>query len=130
MGNLRDIGDVTPLRVWQGVSGRTIEGERITMALVELEPSAVVPEHRHPNEQLGMVIRGALTFRIGQEERALGPGGTWRILANEPHEVRVGPEGASVMDVFSPIREDWHALPTDPEVRSAWPPAQAARTGT
>jgi hypothetical protein len=31
-----------------------------------------------------MVIRGSLTFRVGEETRELRPGGTWRILANTP----------------------------------------------
>jgi hypothetical protein len=40
-----------------------------------------------------------------------GPGGTWRILGDVPHEVTVGPDGAVVIDVFSPPREDWRAFP-------------------
>ncbi|MFI5262457.1 MAG: cupin domain-containing protein [Candidatus Limnocylindrales bacterium] len=121
MTNLRDIKDQPPIRVWEGVAARTIEGERITLAVVELDPDAIVPEHRHPNEQLGMVIRGELGFRIGREERVVGPGGTWRIAANEPHEVHVGPAGAEVIDIFSPIREDWHALPVEPARKPRWP---------
>jgi quercetin dioxygenase-like cupin family protein len=69
MSNLRDMTDQALTRVWDGVAARAVEGERITLALVELDPSAHVPEHRHPNEQLGMVIRGTVRFRIGTEER-------------------------------------------------------------
>jgi quercetin dioxygenase-like cupin family protein len=121
MSNLRDIHDQAPLRVWDGVAARSIEGERITLALVELDADAIVPEHRHPNEQLGMVIRGEVTFRLGSEVRTLGPGGSWRILANEPHEVTTGPAGAAVVDVFSPVREDWHRLPVEPARKPRWP---------
>jgi quercetin dioxygenase-like cupin family protein len=121
MTNLRDIHDQAPIRVWDGVAARTIEGERITLALVELDPNAIVPEHRHPNEQLGMVIRGHVTFRVGTEVRSFGPGGTWRILANEPHEVHVGPDGAEVIDIFAPVREDWHELPELAARPPRWP---------
>jgi quercetin dioxygenase-like cupin family protein len=121
MSNLRDITDQAPIRVWEGVAARTVEGERITLALVELDPDAVVPEHRHPHEQLGMVIRGTVSFRIGAEKRTFGPGGTWRILADEPHEVHVGPEGAQVIDIFSPVREDWHGLPVESARPARWP---------
>ena len=83
------------------------------------------PEHRHPNEQLGILLRGSMRFRIGDEERDLLPGGTWRILANVPHEVHVGPEGAVCIDVFSPPREDWRVLP-DAEPRAiVWPAGDA-----
>jgi quercetin dioxygenase-like cupin family protein len=80
--------------------------------VIELDPGSIVPEHRHENEQLGMVLRGSLVFRVGEESRELGPGATWSIPANTPHEVRTGPDGAVVVDVFAPIRDDWKALET------------------
>ena len=121
MTNLRDIGEVDAIRVWEGVTGRRIEGERMTLAVVELDPDAHVPEHRHPNEQVGIVLTGGGRFRIGDEQRDVAPGSTWRILANEPHEMWVGPEGAVVIDVFSPPRRDWDALPQAAEGEPRWP---------
>ena len=52
-----------------------------------------------------MVISGAVTFRIGDETRELGPGETWTIPSNVPHEATAGPEGAVLIDVFAPIRQ-------------------------
>ncbi len=48
-----------------------------------------------------------MTFRIGGEERELRPGGTWVIPAHVPHSVRSGPEGATLVEVFAPRRDDW-----------------------
>ena len=104
MPNLVELAEITPIRVWEGVVARRVQGEQLTLAVVELAPDSIVPEHRHPNEQCGIVIRGQVRFRIGDETRSIGPGGTWRILGNEPHEVHTGPEGATVIDVFAPIR--------------------------
>ena len=101
---------MTPQQIWDGVLGRSVHGERITLGVIELDPDSLVPEHSHENEQLGLVLSGSLSFRVGGETRELGPGGTWRITADTPHEVRAGPEGAVVIDVFSPIREDWKPL--------------------
>jgi quercetin dioxygenase-like cupin family protein len=125
MADLRDIEDIDPLRIWDGVRGRRVEGERITMAVVELDANAHIPEHRHPNEQLGILLRGSMRFRIAEEERELRPGGTWRILADVPHEAHVGPDGAVCIDVFSPPREDWRALPVADERQIIWPAASA-----
>lgn len=102
--------DVDPLRIWNGVAGWTVEGERATLALIELDADAVVPEHAHENEQIGILLRGSLTFRIGDETRELAPGGTWRIASNLPHDVTVGPDGAALVEVFVPARADWAAL--------------------
>ncbi|HUP55075.1 MAG TPA: cupin domain-containing protein, partial [Methylomirabilota bacterium] len=79
---------------------------------------------RHAHEQLGMCIEGAITFTVDGERRELGPGGTWRIPSDLPHDAVAGPEGAVVVDIFSPVRADWDALP-----RSAPRPPRWPRTG-
>jgi quercetin dioxygenase-like cupin family protein len=104
------LDEMSPIGIWDGVLARTVDGSRCSIGVVELDPDSVVPEHSHPNEQLGLVIRGSVSFRVGDEERVLGPGGTWSIPPDVPHEVRTGPDGAVVIDVFSPPREDWKAL--------------------
>lgn len=123
MSNLVDIEDQPVLDIWgETVRARRIQGERITFALVELAPDAIVPGHQHEAEQLGMVIQGSVVFAIGDERRTLGPGGTWRIPSNVPHQVTTGPEGATVIDVFSPVRADWDAVaPLDPRAAVRWP---------
>jgi quercetin dioxygenase-like cupin family protein len=121
MSNLQDLAAVAPKTVWDGVTARIVDGERISLAVVELEPGGLVPEHRHDNEQLGLVLEGEITFRIGDEQRTLGPGGTWRILADVPHEARAGAGGAVVIDVFTPVRDDWSALPPEPKRPPRWP---------
>jgi quercetin dioxygenase-like cupin family protein len=124
MGNLNDIGDAPVIDVWgEAVRARRVEGERMTLALLELAPDSVVPGHRHENEQMGIVIKGSLTFTVGDETRRLGPGGTWRIPSDMPHQVSVGREGAVVIDIFAPTRADWDALPTNAPSRPIWPAA-------
>ena len=118
---LRTLDELPATQVWEGIRARVVEGEQLTLAIVELDPDAHVPEHTHPAEQNGMVIRGEMRFRVGDEERVLGPGGTWRILSGIPHAATAGPDGAVVIDVFSPIRADWSALQVLPVDAPRWP---------
>jgi quercetin dioxygenase-like cupin family protein len=110
MSAFGDLGRDDPLRIWDGVVAWTIQGERETLALIELEPGTVVPEHAHENEQVGVLLRGSLTFRIDGEEGELGPGETWAIRPQAPHDVVAGPGGATLVEVFVPRRDDWSAL--------------------
>jgi quercetin dioxygenase-like cupin family protein len=121
MATFDEVARMGPQPIWDGVSARVVHGERITMGVVELDPGAVVPEHRHEQEQLGVVVRGSLRFRIGGETRELGPGATYRILSNEPHEAHAGPDGAVVIDVFSPLRDDWKAVEAQAPRPPRWP---------
>jgi len=116
-----DLESLGPQDIWDRVSVRAVHGERITLGVVELDPNAVVPEHRHENEQLGIVLSGSLMFRVGDESRELGPGGTWCIPPNVPHEVAVGSDGAVVLDVFAPTRDDWSAFEPQPPRAPVWP---------
>jgi quercetin dioxygenase-like cupin family protein len=104
------IGRLEHLRVWDGVTAQAVEGERTTLAVVDLEPGSSVPEHRHENEQLGILIRGSMRFRIDGEMRDLAAGDTWRILGDVPHSVTAGPEGALAVECFTPARADWAEL--------------------
>jgi len=116
-----DLGDIGPQGIWRGVVVRAVHGERITLGVVELDPDSVVPEHSHENEQLGIVLSGSLSFRVGSETRELVPGGTWCIPANTPHEVVTGPDGAVVLDVFAPTRADWEQFERQAPGPARWP---------
>jgi quercetin dioxygenase-like cupin family protein len=117
-------GDVSSLdlqRIWDGVHGRVVHGERITLGVIELDPDSIIPEHSHEHEQLGICLSGSLVFRVGDESRALRAGETWRIPGNVPHEVHVGPDGAVVVDVFAPTRDDWLEAERVEQRAPRWP---------
>jgi quercetin dioxygenase-like cupin family protein len=116
-----DLGDLRPLPIWEGIAARNVVGREMNMAIVELDPGAVAAEHSHPNEQLGVVLSGTMTFRIGDETREIGPGTTYNIRGGVPHEATAGPEGCVVMDIFAPPRLDWERFePEDPR-EPRWP---------
>lgn len=107
-------------RVWEGIEARSVNGERMTMALVDLEAGAGLPPHQHENEQMGFVIEGELTMTIDGETRTLRRGDTYTIPSNILHGAVTGAEGAVVVDIFAPIRADWAELPESNPSPSAW----------
>src|SRR5919201_3018690 len=116
-----DLASLDLQRIWDGVHARVVHGERITLGVIELDPGSVVPEHSHEHEQLGICLSGSLVFRVGRESRELGPGETWSIPGNVPHEVHVGANGAVVLDVFAPTRDDWRTSPPADARSPRWP---------
>lgn len=116
-----ELSELAPQQIWERISARSLHGELITLSVVELDPGAVVAEHSHANEQLGIVLRGRMSFRVGDERRELDAGGAWCIPANTPHEATAGPDGAVVIDVFAPPRDDWRQLQPLERRAPRWP---------
>ena len=79
MSPFDDLGAIAPQLLADGYLARAVHGEQPTLAVVEIEPGAALPEHSHANEQFGIVLEGSVVFRIGDEERTLERGGMWRI---------------------------------------------------
>ena len=117
----RAVADVPPARIWDGVLARAVNGERLTIGFVDLNPNIEVPEHTHENEQVGFVQRGSITMVIAGESRKLAAGGTYTIGSNVPHSATTGPAGASVVDVFAPVRADWDSAPRLKPFPGRWP---------
>jgi quercetin dioxygenase-like cupin family protein len=116
-----DIAAIAPQQIWEGVVARAVHGDSTTMALIELAPNSHVPEHHHPNEQAGVLVRGLFRLRVADETLVVRPGGTWLIPADVPHEVHTGPDGALALEVWSPAREDWKELDRAEPRPPGWP---------
>ena len=99
-----------PFALAAGVRARALFGDQAMLNLVELDPGAVVAQHSHPHEQLGIGLSGLITMVIDGEEHPMGPMDAMHIPSGVVHGGYAGPEGAVVIDVFVPVREDFRAL--------------------
>ena len=91
----------------EGVKIRVIPGERMTMAFFHLEPRSKIPEHAHPHEQMGTVIKGTLEFVLGGEKRIVKEGDAYHVPSDMVHSGRCGDSPAQILEVFSPPRDDY-----------------------
>lgn len=105
-----DIDAVKPLEVLPGCKMRTPYGENLMLSYLEMDEGAVVPLHHHPHEQGGMLLKGKLELTMGDEVRVVEAGAMFIIPPNTPHKAVAVDGPAVVLDVFSPVREDYAEL--------------------
>jgi quercetin dioxygenase-like cupin family protein len=98
--------DVPAEQINPSISRKFVTGDRVTVARFELKQGGIVPRHAHENEQVSYVMSGALKFDFQGTEVIVRDGELVRIPGGVPHEVEVL-EDALVLDVFSPVRQDW-----------------------
>jgi quercetin dioxygenase-like cupin family protein len=90
-----------------GIWRRTLQyGEQVMIVHFTLEEGAVVPVHRHSQEQVGYVVEGELLMTIGGETQTLRAGQSYLAPSDVEHGVTVV-KRAIVIDAFSPPREDY-----------------------
>ncbi len=90
----------------ESIGRRYFTGDRVTVARFELKRGGVVPRHAHENEQVSCVLSGALKFQFDEREVIVGAGEVMQIPGGIAHAVTVL-EDTLVLDVFSPVRQDW-----------------------
>lgn len=99
--------DCSERRIFPGVTIYTAAGQQMMLSYVELEPGAVVEEHSHPHEQVGMLLDGEAHFFVGDENQVLRTGDMYRIPGGVLHRVVASEKGAKALDIFHPVREDY-----------------------
>jgi quercetin dioxygenase-like cupin family protein len=88
---------------------RLVTGERVMLAMVELQRGCVVPVHAHMHEQVSYVLDGCLRLTVGEDQAVsydLRGGEVIHLPSHLPHSA-IALEDSRVLDVFSPPREDW-----------------------
>lgn len=96
-------------KVTDQISRRLVTGQAMMLAHVYLDKGAIVPKHQHHNEQLTYILKGALRFWIGDDQKQVldvREGEVLHIPSNVWHKAEALEDTLDV-DIFSPPREDW-----------------------
>jgi quercetin dioxygenase-like cupin family protein len=93
-----------------GIRRRTIaHGPTMYQMIAELEAGSVMPEHKHPQEQIMFIIAGRMKVNAAGASHELRPGDSFYLASNVPHAVETF-EKTTVLDTFSPPRDEYLAL--------------------
>ena len=103
-GRFVRLPDLEPLHAVAGMEFRPVSTETVMANHVTIEPSTPLATHHHVEQQIAIVLSGALTFTVGDETREMRPGDCVVIPPHVPHGGEAGPEGCVVVDVFTPPR--------------------------
>jgi quercetin dioxygenase-like cupin family protein len=92
-----------------GIERQMLVGNRMMICRFRFKPFLVTPEHDHPHEQMTLVERGRVLFTIGDEQRIAQAGDVLHFPPGSWHGATMLDEEVILIDIFSPIREDFLA---------------------
>jgi quercetin dioxygenase-like cupin family protein len=90
-----------------GIQRRMVVGQALMICRLQFDPHVVTPVHRHPHEQMTIVVRGSARFTIEDETRVAGPGDVLHFPSNILHGATMFDEDVVLIDIFTPVREDF-----------------------
>jgi quercetin dioxygenase-like cupin family protein len=99
-----DWAAVPEVAVAAGITGRTVAAEHLSTTLFELQPGARIPRHAHPSDELGVVLRGGLHLVLGASAVVVGPGESFFVPGDTPHEGNALDDGCTLLECYAPPR--------------------------
>ena len=84
------------------IHGCTVVSDDLTVTMYRYAAGSEWEEHRHPEDQLTIVMAGEIVFRSGGEELRLGPGEQLLIPGGVPHSAVAGGAEVVTLNVWPP----------------------------
>jgi quercetin dioxygenase-like cupin family protein len=90
-----------------GIRQKTLVfGDRTLMTEFLFTKDSVLPNHSHPYEQTGYLVKGHIILKIGDTEYDAVVGDSWCIPSNVNHGAEIIEDSVAI-EIFSPVREDY-----------------------
>lgn len=90
-----------------GVLRQMIYGASLMICRLTFAPGTLTTAHDHIHEQMTIVEKGRVRFVVGAEEKEFGPGDVLLFPSGFWHGATILDGEVVLLDVFSPIREDF-----------------------
>jgi len=91
----------------EGIETSIFVGDQAMLSVVRLDPNSAGSIHSHPQEQWGVCLEGSGVRIQNGEDVPFKKGDFWRTPGDVEHGIRVGAEGAVVLDIFAPPRDEY-----------------------
>jgi quercetin dioxygenase-like cupin family protein len=93
--------------IGEGIERQMVVGQNLMICRLKFAPFVVTPEHSHVHEQMTLVMKGKAKFVVGTEEKIVSAGDVLVFPSNFWHGATMLDEEVVLIDIFSPIREDF-----------------------
>ena len=103
----RDLAQGIARNLAPGLETRILAGDRVMVSIVRIAPGAAGPIHAHPEEQWGYLLEGHGVRTMDGVEHEVVAGHLWFTPGNVSHGFAAGEQGAVILDIFSPPREEY-----------------------
>jgi quercetin dioxygenase-like cupin family protein len=99
-----ELKKIEPREVIPGFYAKFVQSDNVTLAYWEIKKGSILPQHKHPNEQISNVIKGNFKMKVEGTSRILRPGSVVVIPPSTMHSGEALTD-CFIIDVFYPFRK-------------------------
>ncbi len=85
----RSFGPDEAEEVEKGVRVHSLSLESHQVRRMVFEPGALIPDHRHPEDVVTLILEGTMEMTVGCETQTIGPGEVFLVPSNSDHSGRI-----------------------------------------
>ena len=94
-------------RISEGIDRQMVVGQNLMICRLRFDALVDTPVHSHPHEQMTFVMKGKVKFTIDGDAVVAVTGDILHFPPNQKHGATMLDEEVVLIDIFSPIREDF-----------------------
>ena len=99
--------DAKHKEVAPGARMRSAHLDNAMLTNFEFDEGAVIPRHKHPHEQITLVVEGEMELTVGDETRILKRGDGATVPLGVEHSAVILAPSTKAVDAWHPVREDY-----------------------
>ena len=109
----RDWTSVPVERIAEGIDRQMVWGDKLMVCRLRIAPGVVTAVHAHPHEQITLVERGRVMFSVEGQPRLASAGDVLHFRSGVRHGATMLDEEVILVDIFTPVREDFLSRDVD-----------------
>ena len=102
-----DWSKVASEQIADGIKRQMVVGKNVMVCRFSFDPFVVTDVHSHPHEQITLVATGRVNFAVDGKSVIATAGDVLYFPSNLEHGATMLEEEVVLIDIFSPIREDF-----------------------
>ncbi len=77
------------------------------LAILEMKPGSLLPEHKHLHEQISYILEGEVEATVSASSKTLRPGDIYSVKSNVSHSCRALEQPVKIIVASSPLLQNY-----------------------
>ncbi len=88
-GNFHTFNSLSSEEIERGIHIKSLPLENAQLRHMEFEPGSIIPDHRHPEKVVTIILEGEMVMTVGTETQTVTKGDVFIVPPNTSHSAHI-----------------------------------------